>query len=86
MDDAKGTPAQSCRLCSALNNEIEKTRTNGETEREVVLKFLLRGHLKLAMVRINHIPFCNYINPVHLWKVLEKITINGRRGWREGVP
>jgi hypothetical protein len=43
MDDAKVTP-QSCRLCFALNKEIEKTRLNGETEREAILKFLLSGH------------------------------------------
>lgn len=44
MMDAKRDPSKSCRLCSALKEEIEKTRTNGETEREALLKFLLRGH------------------------------------------
>ena len=44
MMNARGTPSQSCRLCSALKKEIEKTRTNGEAERESLLNFLLKGH------------------------------------------
>lgn len=44
VDDAKGIPSQSCSLCTALKNEIKKTRINGETDREAVLKFLLKGH------------------------------------------
>jgi hypothetical protein len=44
MTEAEGTTQQSCQLCSALEKEIEKTRTNGEAEREGILKFLLRGH------------------------------------------
>jgi hypothetical protein len=37
-------PSQPCRLCSALEEEIEKTRSSGEAEREGILKFILRGH------------------------------------------
>jgi hypothetical protein len=39
------TAARSCRLCSALRNEIEKAHTNGESEREKLLNMLLNGHL-----------------------------------------
>lgn len=44
MTDAEGTVSQPRRLCSALEKEMEKTRTNCEAEREGILKFLLRGH------------------------------------------
>lgn len=41
--DNKGT-SNPCRLCSALETEIEKTCTADEAEREYLLRFLLKGH------------------------------------------
>lgn len=34
-----------CRLCSALRDEIDKARTNGESDREKILNRLLNGHV-----------------------------------------
>lgn len=36
--------SKTCRLCSALELEIEKTHATGDSERKDLLKFLLKGH------------------------------------------
>lgn len=60
MVDAKRTPSQSCRLCSALKKEIARTRTQGETEREGLLNFLLKGHQEACHAANNAVlPSCH---------------------------
>jgi len=44
MTETRGRSLQPCCLCSALKKEIELCNAKGESERQELLNFLLKGH------------------------------------------